>query len=249
VVLRARAERSDVLQKRDEAVQQSDAARQALNYLLNRDLDAPVTVIADSALGFGELPARDGLSREALVRRDELRTIDYAKNVSAAQERLAQSAFLPTVAIAVDYGFQGAEYRFGSRRDYTIASLVLSWNVFNGGRDAARASQAALEGRRLGHQRADVEKQIALQVNTAWDAATVAQRAIATAGDRLESARRTFELVRRRHEAGSASQIEFLDARTTYTSAALNQILTTYDYYLRRVALDRATASYPVEER
>jgi len=248
-ILRARAERSDVVQKRDEAVQLASAARQSLNFLLDRDLASAVTLIPDSLLGFSELPDVDAVTRQAALAREELRIVDHAMRISGAQERAAQATFLPTVALALDYGFQGNDYRFDSRRDHTIASVVLSWNVFNGGQDVARASQASAERRRLEYQRGELEHLIGLQVRTAWDAAAVAQRAIATAGDRLESARRTFELVRRRHEAGSVSQIEFLDARTTYTSAALNQILTTYDYYLRRVALDRAAASYPEDVR
>lgn len=249
VVLRARAERSDVVQKRDEALQLADAARAALNFLLDRDLATPIALIADSLFGFGDLPEAAVLARQALLAREELRMLDHAMRVSGAQERAAQSTFLPAVSLAVDYGFQGSDYRFDTRRDHTIASVVVSWNLFNGGQDVARARQSGVERRRLEYQRAELEKLVGLQVRTAWESASVARSAIATAGDRLESARRTFYLVRRRHEAGSASQIEFLDARTTYTSASLNQILTTYDYYLRRVALDRAAASYPVEVR
>jgi outer membrane protein TolC len=81
-------------------------------------------------------------------------------------------------------------------------------------------------------------------VTTAWQSAEVARRGIGTAGDRLESARRSFELVKRRQEEGTASQLEFLDARTAYTNAAINQVATTYDYYLKRVALERAAATY-----
>ena len=248
-ILRARAERADIVQKRDEATQLANSARQSLNFLLDRDLASPVALIPDSAFGFSELPDVDVTARQAVLAREELRVLDHAMRVSGAQERAALSTLLPTVALALDYGFQGNDYRFNSRRDHTIASVVLSWNVFNGGQDVSRARQASIERRRLEYQRGELEDLIALQVRTAWDAAQVARSAIATAGDRLESARRTFDLVRRRHEAGSASQIEFLDARTTYTSAALNQILTTYDYYLRRVALDRAAASYPEEIR
>ncbi|MGQ0640496.1 MAG: TolC family protein [Gemmatimonadaceae bacterium] len=249
VVLRARAERSDVVQKRDEAVQAADAVRQALNFLLDRDLATPVALIADSLLGFAEPPELDAVTRQAVLAREELRGLDHAMRVSGAQERAALATFLPSVAIAVDYGFQGNDYRFDSQRDHTIASVVLSWNLFNGGQDVARAHQASVERRRLEYRRSELEKLVALQVRTSWESARVARSAIGTAGDRLESARRTFELVRRRHEAGSASQIEFLDARTAYTSASLNQILTTYDYYLRRVALDRASATYPLEVR
>ena len=42
----------------------------------------------------------------------------------------------------------------------------------------------------------------------------------------------------------SGTELEFLDARTAFTSAALNRVITRYDYYLRRVALERAAASY-----
>ncbi len=248
-VLRARAERSDVVQKRDEARQGADAARQMLNFLLERDLATPVALIADSLLGFDELPEQAEVARRAPLAREELRVLDHAMRVSGARERAALSSFLPSVSVALDYGFQGSDYRFDTQRDHTVASVVMSWNVFNGGQDVARARQAAVERRRLEYQRTELERLIALQVRTAWEAARVARGAIVTAGDRLESARRTFELVRRRHEAGAASQIDFLDARTTYTSASLNQILTTYDYYLRRVELDRAAASYPAEVR
>jgi outer membrane protein TolC len=249
MVLRARAERSDVTQKRDEARQMVSAARQSLNFLLDRDLGTALPIISDSSLGFADLEPVEELTRVALLAREELRAVDHARRASGAQERFAQSNFLPSVALAVDYGFQGADYRFDASRDHAITSVVVSWNLFNGGQDVARAQQAAVESRRLEEQRRELERLVALQVRTSWDAAAVARSAIATANDRLESARRTFELVRRRHEVGSASQIEFLDARTAYTSAALNQIITTYDYYLRRVALDRAAAIYPRNAR
>jgi outer membrane protein len=70
----------------------------------------------------------------------------------------------------------------------------------------------------------------------------VARDAIATAEARLAAARRSFELVRRRYEEGLASQVEFLDARTAFTSAELNRVATTYRYAIRYVDLERAAA-------
>src|SRR5256712_742689 len=70
----------------------------------------------------------------------------------------------------------------------------------------------------------------------------VARAAITTADARLEAARRTFELVRRRYEEGVASPIEFVDARTAYTSAQLNRVVTAYRYAMRWVELERAAA-------
>ena len=79
----------------------------------------------------------------------------------------------------------------------------------------------------------------------AWQAAEVARAAIATAGDQRMAAARTHELVRRRAEEGLASPLELSPARTQLTAAELNAVFTTYDYYLRRVELDRAAALYP----
>ena len=147
--------------------------------------------------------------------------------------------------VALDYGIQGDRYRFSRDADYTQTSLVLSWNLFNGAQDASRVEQATLDSRRLEAQAASADRQVALDVRSAWAAAAVARDAIRTADDRVAAARRTWELTRRRYEQGMASQIELLDARTSLTGAELNRVMTAYDYFLRRVELDRSAALYP----
>jgi outer membrane protein TolC len=249
MILRARAERSEVQQRRDESVQLADASRDALNLLLNRPLATPVALIPDSLLGFDSLPSLDDLRRQALLAREEVHQVGHARRAVAAQERLAQGSFLPNVSVALDYGVQGHEYRFDRSRDFAAFTVAVSWNLFNGGQDAARVQQAALDGRRLQAQHEEVAQLIALDVTTSWQSAAVARSAIGTASDRLQASRRSFEIVRRKQEEGTASQLEFLDARTTYTNAALNLLITRYDYYLRRVALERAAASYDIAAR
>ncbi len=240
--LRARAERSDVAQQLDEARERRTAAARALNQLLRRPLDAPVEVIPDSAL---ELPLAidaDSAVAHALAAREELSQVDVGVRTGRAAVRGATSAFLPALSLALDYGFQGPDPRFGADQDFWMASLVLSWNVFNGGRDAARRAAALIQVEETETLRADLEERIALEVRSAHEAAVVARAAIATADDRLATARRTFELVRRRYEEGVATPIEFVDARTALTSAELNRVLTAYRYALRWVDLERASA-------
>jgi outer membrane protein TolC len=58
----------------------------------------------------------------------------------------------------------------------------------------------------------------------------------------VEAARRTYQLVARKYQEGMAAQVELVDARTSYTSAELNLILTRYAYAARRVELERAAA-------
>lgn len=245
VIFRARAERSELFQKRDDAQRQAGSAREYLNLLLERPLDAAVPMFADVALNIDSLPALETALAQASAGREEVRQLASARGATRAQRRLAQAAFLPGIAVALDYGIQGNAYRFTRDADFTQTSLVLSWNLFNGAQDASRAEQASLDARRIEAQAAYAARQIALQVRTAWASATVAREAISTAGDRVVAARRSYELTRRRYEQGMAPQIELLDVRTSLTSAELNHVLTTYDYFLRRVELDRAAALYP----
>jgi outer membrane protein len=83
---------------------------------------------------------------------------------------------------------------------------------------------------------------VRLDVRQAYDAAVVTRDAIATAEARLAAARRSFELVRRRYEEGLATQVEYLDARTAFTTAELNRSATVYRYAIRYVDLERAAA-------
>jgi len=241
-LFRARADRSEVEQQLAEVRQRHAAAVRVLNQMLHRPLDAPVDDIPDSAFTPSLTISADSAVRSAIAGREELRQVDAGIREGHAGVRAATAAFLPSVSLGFDYGFQGRDVEFRSTQDYWVASLVVSWNVFNGGGDVARRAAAQLEVDRAQTLREDLEDRIELEVRTSYEAATVAQAAIATADDRLAAARRTFELVRRRYEEGAASPIELVDARTSLTSAELNRVVTAYQYALRYVDLERAAA-------
>ena len=245
-LLRARADRSEGEQRLAEAIRLKSAAREAFNLLLERPLEQEVELVADSSLGVTLSVPLDSALANGLRGREEIRQLDAGVQAASGQERFAASAFLPTLVAAVDYGFQGEQYRFTANRDVLVASLVLQWNLFNGGQDRARLNQARLEKERLRTEREATRRQIELEIRTAWGAADVAGQARVTAADRLASAERNYGLVDRKYRAGTAPQVELIDARTSYTAARLNLILTTYDYFARCVDLDRAAALYPV---
>ncbi len=247
VLYRARAELSDVQQKRDEAeLRRSDVAR-FFNFLLDRPTDAAIELDPDSVISDITIPTLDQVVRSGLEQRDELRQLDYGVRASSNNVKLNTSAYLPNVAVVADYGFQGQDYRFSSKNDVTTISLVAQWNIFNGGQDASRRAQAVLDVKRLSTQKDELQKQIELQVRQTYDAVRVAKQAQATSRDRLQSAQKSFELVSRRFSEGMASQVEFLDARTNFTSAGINDILTTYSFVQTFVQLERAGALFSVQ--
>jgi outer membrane protein TolC len=246
-VHRARAERGEVRQRLADAERRRGTAGERVNFLLARELDAPLPLIADSLLTRETAPSLGDALAHARLHREELRQVESTRRVARGQERIARASQLPSIAVAFDYGVQGARYQFTPDHDVFVASVVVQWNLFDGGQDGARRQQARLESSRAVLRREESERQIALQVRESFAAMHVAGVAITTADDRLISARRTFSLVSRRYEEGMAPLIEYLDARTTLTEAELNRILTFYDYVARQVELEHAAALRPIE--
>lgn len=244
VIYRAKADLSDIQQKKAEAERQMSDAIRYFNFLLNRPAGDTIASDSDSLAVIAVLPSLDSALRSGTTSRPELRQIEKGIAAASNNAKLNCSAFLPTVVLAVDYGYQGDSYRFDSRNDMTTASVVASWNLFNGGQDRSRRQQAILDTRRLTLQNEELRRQIDLQIHQAYGATKTADQAQAVALARLESARRSFELVSRRYSEGMASQVEYLDARTNYTAAGINQILTTYDFMLKYVELERAAALF-----
>lgn len=244
-VLRAKADRSETEQKRRDAGRLADASRQSLNALLGRPIDAPMESIPENALGLElTVPLDSALARSGALRA-ELAQARGGVRAARGQLALANAGYLPSLVGLLDWGVQGETYRFSRDQDYLVASLVMQWSLFDGGQREARRQQAQAEVARARAAERDAAELVALDVRTAWEAASVSRDALAGAHDRFAAARRTYELVTKRHANGAASFLELLDARTSFTNAGLNEIFSTYDYWQRCAELDRAAALYP----
>ena len=239
---RARAERSELLQQIAEAEVNESATRRTFNLLRDRDADALITVADDNTLVAAQPIALADAIANALHDREELDAADQGIRIANAQRRITGSAWKPAVTLAADYGVQGNSYQFDRQHDVATASLVVSWNAFNGGQDAARRSQATIARDEAELQRRSVEQRIRSQVAVARDALVAARTSLTTSGDRLESARRSFTLVERRYAEGLAAPVDFLGARSALTNATINQVLTRYSYAARAVEFERVAA-------
>ena len=119
-----------------------------------------------------------------------------------------------------------ASGRRGAQRPALSRGAILT----DGGRRGARRQQAKAELARARLAEAETTELIVLDVRVSWEAARVARQGLEAAQDRLAAARRSYELVARRHAHGAASFLELLDARTTFTNAGLNQVPVSYTH-------------------
>ncbi len=236
---RAEAELADVKQRQADALRLNDASKQFFNFLLDRPLSTHIHLVSDTA--FVSLPL-DALQRGA-TRREELKQIQSGIAATETVVSLSTADFFPTLSLGIDYGFQGNRYDFSSDQDFATVSLVAQWNIFNGFQDKARREQAKIAANRLNTRFKELESQIALQVRTTFDDATVARENIAVAEARLKAAEASFNLVSKKYAQGQVSQVEFLDSRTVFTNAGINAVITRYDALIKQAELERVAAT------
>ena len=166
-----------------------------------------------------------------------------AAQASEEQVAIARKQKWPTLSLGLDGGTQGEDYRFGDGYNFGTASLVFTWRLFDGGGDAPACARRAAAERQVVLRQEEIAQQIRLEVQQAFDRLATARDSLATAAARAEAARAAFRIASRKRDEGVINQVEFIDARSTLTSAELNHNLTRFNVLARRAELEYATSA------
>jgi outer membrane protein len=245
-VLRAQAEQLAVTQQMREAQGAIDQSRSYLNFLLNRPLDTPLEDARLDAVvdptNSGEVNAQD-LRQAALASRPELSQMDAAIRAADAQQRVARAALKPSLSLGVDAGTQGEQYRLGPGYNFIAGSLVASWKFFDGGANRFEADRARLAARKARLQREELALQVQLEVQQAVDRLATSIDSLSVAQAREAVASAALRIASRKRDVGNISQVEFLDARSAFTSAELALNVTHFELLERQIELNYATGS------
>jgi len=247
VVLRATAEVATVRQQLADAGKARDLARGYCNLLLNRAPDTPLRPLSDAELTdfIAEL-TRTELPALAIDQREELAALQAATRAAVASAEAVDARRRPTLALAAETGIQGASYRTNSDARYSMGSVVLDWNLFDGNQRRGEVAQARAAVRRAELRLAETRRQLELQLQEARDEFLVARAALDSARLRRDAARESHRLVSRREAEGLAAPLTVLDARTTLTAAELNLAVTEARLAISAARLDQAAALSPL---
>jgi outer membrane protein len=238
---RSETELSKLDQELQNAEKNNKLASAYFNFILNRSL-ADSIIIAQPSVFPVLSDFTSDYSQLAIKNREELAKLSNFSNISEMQIRMNKSEKLPEMFVAVDYGFQGAQYRFNKNQDYVQASAVLTWNLFSGFQKRAKIRQSVLEKEIIDRKLEEAKKQIELQVINTMNELLTAEKGIISAEARIKNAREGFRLVNRKYEEGQASLIEFIDARTTLTQAEENLIISKFNYLSCFAEFEKVTA-------
>jgi|GEM_PF-127304 len=248
VVLRSKAELSKLDQQQAEADKNKTMAASYFNFLLDRPFDADIETRTgpDTPVRVPSFAGYDlnQLMGQALRHRAEFVQLQAAVDATRHTSQLHKSGILPTLSAVVDWGFQGETYRFTSKDDYWMGSVVLSWNLFRGGQDRAKQEQALADKKRLETQQSELENQVRLQVQDAFLALDVAKKSVISSADTLDSQEKAFGIITKKYRQDMVPQIEYLKARNDFTAAAVGYVIAIYDYYIKEARLERASALY-----
>ena len=242
VVYRSKAEISQIEQNQAKADRDKKLAASYFNFLLNRPRNNAIELPEEELAVIEYDVDYDAGLANALQKREELAQLGSAIEAAANNVKLEGSTFLPSVNLVFDYGIWGENYNFPQEDDFWMGSIMFEWNLFNGFQKKARRDKALLERRELETGFEELEQQIELQVQEAYENLLVAWKAIDYARDGATSARKSFAIIRSKYKEGFAPLIEYIDARTTMTRAEIDQILALYAYHIRYAEYERVAA-------
>lgn len=178
----------------------------------------------------------------ARVNRPELLRFE---KLAQAQERnidIARAGYRPSVDLVGSYGVykDRGSNRFDDSLEGWTAGVQSTWAIFDGRATAGRVAQARSQSRQsvltLNEQTLAVEVEVRSALSSLQEASELAEAAVKVVGQAEEALR----LANARYGAGSATQLDVLQAQVSLTQARDNQLQANYSYNVALAALRRA---------
>ena len=230
-VLRAEVDlenqRAEVLRSENEVA----AARATLNTVMVRPTSTPV--IPSDTLAVIPFTAQfDEAVAEALRERAELQALRLQEQFQAKLISVAAADKKPSIDFTGSYGYAVRRPENLFEQKFTSWSAAINFEVplFDGRRASGRVAQALAQRNTVRHQIATLENQIRLDVQSAFDALTLANRTIQAADLNVTQARRAAEMTEANYKLGASTQLDVIDAQQALRQAEniRNQALYTH---------------------
>ena len=214
-----------------------------LGYNLPRDIwdDVPLQLTdpLDAAPYQIDLPAA---IQQALQNRTELGALRKAEELGKEGIVNATAGYKPSVQIFGGYGDRSSQFTsdLTVERYGWLAGAQLSWDIFDGTLTRGKVMQAKALHEKSKTDLDDTARRIELEVRTAYSTFIEAKEVLESQLKVQEEADEALRLARARADAGTATQLDVLDAETSLTQARSTQVQALHDYSVARARLERA---------
>jgi outer membrane protein len=180
--------------------------------------------------------------QQAFGARTELQALRKAELLRAEKIREAKAGYKPSVQVFAGYGTKSSQFT----RDLTEelhgweAGAQLQWQLFDGFLTQGRIEEAEALHTRAGEELAEAERNVEVDVRAAYSSFIEAREVLRSQEKVQESAEESLRLATARAEAGTATQLDVLNAQTALTEARSTQAQALHDYAVARARLERA---------
>jgi outer membrane protein TolC len=190
-------------------------------------------------------PARlEDLQTVAIENRPELLVTDARIQGLGARAKATNAARKPTVGLSAHWKYAHPNERYlppvDEANDSWGISLGASWQFFDGSRTKAQVAEVHAEQRALQSDRAELERRILLEVESARLELRSAIEAVNAADASAAAAEAWEEASSERYAAGLAMLSELLDAQADLTAAEVAQVRTRVSAWMAEATLRRA---------
>jgi outer membrane protein len=184
---------------------------------------------------------KDALLREAEALRVEFAQLQHQEGLSQAGIDLARTANKPTVAFSFSYEFRnGYMPNMDTIRGNWSALLSVSYPLFDGFRANAQVAQAESALRTVQTRRADLQRSVALDIETALADLQSTEQKLKIEKLKIKQAEDALRIADERYQRGLLSATDFVESQNAVGSAKLNQLQLVYNHILGTYNLYRA---------
>ncbi len=196
---------------------------------------------------FGVTPTSlnsDSLAGAALNQLPEMKLSKFAETSADIQYRLASIGDRPTVGVNLMFGFKnGYIPNLNKLKANWVGGVELRAPIFNGYMTRGRKDQARANLNATRSHTQDLERRVISAVNQAISGVRASQDKLETAEPQVNQAEKALSLARIRYNAGTATNLDLLDAETALANSKLIRLRAMYELVRNQYALERAVGT------
>lgn len=240
-VSRAESEREKVRAQLEQSKNNTINAKAYFNFLLNRTLTD--SIIVEETTPTIVAPTLDS----NYLNREELKSLTIGEQIQREMLQLNKSAHLPKLNAFLDMGAQGFDFEMKKQSFFYLAGIQLQIPLFNANRNQYKIEQSKIDVQNILNKSAYTKEQMNMAALVSRNQVLNAIQQYQATTKQVLASKQYFKLIDRGFKEGVNNFIEWLDARTQQTNAALQQNILFYQYLIALADYERQTASYPLQ--
>jgi outer membrane protein len=210
------------------------------NILAGRPADAVLD--PDGQVDYTPLDADEGaLTAAARAQRIEFEQLTHQSQITQLGIDIEKAANRPSLILGLNYDFRnGYLPNINQIKGNFMASLTLSFPVFDGFRTNALVAEGLSGLKTIDLQRKNLEQTIRMEIETNLSDLRTIEDKIVIEKLKIKQAEDALRIAEDRYQKGLMSATDYVESQNNLNSAKLNYLQLLYNHILARYNLDRA---------